>query len=217
MRLLRGVAKAALDWLYPERCELCGRIGRPAICEGCLAEMPRNERPVERSVVGSALDLTACIYSFDGRAAQAVRDLKYRRATSLAAPMALLVQEAYVTMGLPEFDAVVPVPIHWTRAYRRGFNQSELLCEALPRNLVFPRYLTRVRSTRPQVGLSRDERLTNLRGAFRADPACAGLSVLLVDDVVTTGGTAAACAEALKEAGARYTGILAFCGESVEG
>ncbi|MCH8978953.1 MAG: ComF family protein [Armatimonadetes bacterium] len=216
MRQWLGVAKAALGWLYPERCELCGRIGRPAICADCLQELSRQERPVERSVVGSPLDLTACIYAFDGRAARAVRNLKYRRATALATPMAQLVQEAYVTIGLPEFDAVVPVPIHWTRAYRRGFNQSELLCEALPRELVFPRYLTRVRSTRPQVGLSREERLTNLRGAFRADPACAGLSVLLVDDVVTTGGTATACAEALKEAGARYAGILAFCGESVE-
>lgn len=211
---MRGVAKSALDWLYPERCELCARIGRPAICDDCRAELARNERPVERSFAGSALDLTACIYSFDGRAAQAVRDLKYRRATPLAAPMARIMNDAYGTIGLPEFDAVVPVPIHWMRAFRRGFNQSELLCEALPREMVQRDFLARVRSTRPQVGLSRSERLTNLRGAFRAGPACAGKSVLLVDDVVTTGGTAAACAEALKEAGATYVGILAFCGDS---
>ena len=213
--MLKGVAKAALDWLYPERCELCGRIGRPAICEDCLAELVPNERPIDVSVVGSPLDLTARIYAFEGRAARAVKDLKYRRATSLAAPMAGLMNDAYSTMGLPDFDAIVPVPIHRSRENKRGFNQSVLLCEALPQELVFPDYLTRTRSTRPQVSLSRDERLTNLRGAFRAGPECAGKSVLLVDDVVTTGGTATACSEALKEAGARYAGILAFCGESL--
>ncbi len=213
--MLHGFAKAALGWLYPERCELCGRIGRPAICEDCLAELVPSERPVDISVVGSPLDLTAHIYVFEGRAARAVKDLKYRRATSLAAPMAGLMNDAYSTMGLPDFDVIVPVPIHRSRENKRGFNQSVLLCEALPQELVFPDYLTRVRRTRPQVGLSRDERLTNLRGAFSAGPECAGKSVLLVDDVVTTGGTAAACSEALKEAGARYAGILAFCGESL--
>jgi predicted amidophosphoribosyltransferase len=73
--------------------------------------------------------------------------------------------------------------------------------------------MVRVKKTRPQVELSPAERRANLRGAFVATEAVQGRRVLIVDDVVTTGGTAVACAEALKQAGAVEVGLLTFCGE----
>jgi predicted amidophosphoribosyltransferase len=75
------------------------------------------------------------------------------------------------------------------------------------------RVLKRTKNTRPQVGLNRDERLTNLRGAFEATSAVEGLSILLIDDVTTSGGTAVACAQALRSKGAVYVAALTFCGE----
>ncbi len=208
-----AIAKAAWGWLYPDRCELCLRIGRPALCGDCRSELVPMVDPVQRNQPGNAIDLVASVYPFDGRAAQAVKRLKYSRATGLAEPMAMLLKVHRGLLEIPEVDLVIPVPIHWKRRSSRGFNQSEMLCEAFSEFDVDPYALRRIRATRPQVGLTRTERLNNLKGAFRADPSVHGKSVLLVDDVMTTGGTATACAEALRSAGATYVAVLTFCGE----
>ncbi|MCX7801061.1 MAG: ComF family protein [Fimbriimonadales bacterium] len=152
-------------------------------------------------------------FLYEGRAGQAVRRLKYERATALGAPMAALLAQAAGRMGLDRVDAIVPVPIHFLRRCSRGFNQSELLCEGFDRTKVRPDLLRRVRSTRPQVGLSREQRSRNLRGAFRASPAVEGLRVLLVDDVLTGGFTMRECASTLIAAGAAGVQGLVFCHE----
>jgi len=208
---LEAAGRHTLDALYPERCSLCGTIGRPRICPDCMEEFEPHTPPVGPG--RQSLEFTAAVYAFRGRAAHAVKRLKYERATSLAAPMAGLMRKAHASAGLPEADAIVPVPIHRSRERLRGFNQSELLVEELPGGLVNYSLLKRTRQTRPQVELTAKERLNNLRGAFEADPRARGLRVLLVDDVVTSGGTALACAEALIGIGAASVGILAFCGE----
>jgi ComF family protein len=156
----------------------------------------------------------ATVFDYRGRASQAVRRLKYDRRTSLAQKMSQCLYDRYNEIG-EAVDAVVPVPIHWSRRCQRGFNQSDLLCESFPREMVRPDLLRRVRATRPQVGLSHQERLENLTGAFRASAAAAGLTILLVDDVLTSGQTARECATALKDAGAAEVAILAFAGEAV--
>ena len=113
------------------------------------------------------------------------------------------------------YDVAVPVPIHWTRWCQRGFNQSELLCTYFDRSRVRLDLLRRKRRTRPQVGLSEQDRMTNLDGAFEAT-GCRGMHVLLIDDVVTTGGTALECARALRRAGATSVSLLAYAGRSGE-
>ena len=161
----------------------------------------------------AGLSATYALYAYSDRAAQAVTRLKYERATSLAGPMAKLMRAGAEELDLLSLGLIVPVPIHWTRRFRRGFNQSELLCEAMPAASVCPSALRRIRATRPQVGLARAERLRNLNGAFRADPSVSGKSVLLVDDVLTTGHTAEECARALREAGASDVKALFFAGD----
>lgn len=184
-------------------------IGRPAICHECRAEFVSMPDPLLGAL--GPLDWRASIYEFEGRAAQAVKRLKYSRVTSLAKPMASLIAEA--AAHCPDCDAVIPVPIHRSRRAWRGFNQSELLCQALPPDTVKSSLAFRTRKTRPQVELSAAERMANLRGAFTATAAVGGLRVMLVDDVITTGGTALACADVLKAAGATEVGVLTFCGE----
>ncbi|TMI98354.1 MAG: ComF family protein [Alphaproteobacteria bacterium] len=113
--------------------------------------------------------------------------------------------------------ALVPVPLHWRRLWARRFNQSAALAEAIARDsgiAVAHPALRRVKATEQQVGLSRTERATNVQGAFRVAPAdkahVAGRRLIIVDDVLTSGATADACARALLRAGAAQVDVLVF-------
>lgn len=211
LRVLERVGTALLDALYPSKCALCGLIHECAICDDCMTEL-EDLRVLSGPAAHDLISSRSSVYAFSGRAAQAVKRLKFERVTSLAAPMARLLAASAQSSWFVEVDAVIPVPIHWRRRLERGFNQSELLCEQMRVAPVRPELLERRRRTRPQVGLTPIERLTNLRGAFRASPDVAGASVLLVDDVYTSGGTAAECARALRAQGAREVRVLTFCG-----
>lgn len=199
------------DPIYPIKCGLCDLLGDESICSICRADF--EALPLELVRRGGPLDYAASIFAYSGRAAQAVQRLKYERVTSLAEPMARAVAEGAEARGLMGADIFIPVPIHWTRRNHRGFNQSELLCEHLPSNLVDASALRRAKATRPQVGLPVAERLSNLQNAFVVRRSVSGKRVLLVDDVHTSGGTGNECACALKEAGAVEVGLLTFAGE----
>lgn len=201
-----------LDWLYPRKCALCGLLDPRPVCEPCEGEMQPMPHPVQQHVTAD-LAFRAAIYPYNGRPAQAVKRLKYDRATSLAEFLSRQLYGTALDLGLVEDRLIIPVPIHWSRRFSRGFNQAELLCESFPKERVDPSALSRIRATRPQVGLSRDERQRNLSGAFRAGGAVHGRRVLLIDDVLTTGQTARECARVLREAGAIEVGILAFAGD----
>ena len=124
---------------------------------------------------------------------------------------ALLAEEAPRRLCLQEWDGLVPVPLHWMRRWRRGFNQAAVLARAVGRRHGIPvlgRGLRRVRATPLQHGDVEDRR-RNVRDAFAAAGArIPGRRLLLVDDVFTTGATADACAHALRQAGAADVGVL---------
>lgn len=149
-------------------------------------------------------DAAYCFGSYEGILREWIHLYKYARVKTMAQPLGDLLAEAVP----PEepFDAIVPVPLHWLRRWHRGFNQSELLARGLARRLRIPMLsaLRRTRSTGIQAGLSNTARRRNVARAFRCrhTRAVAGKRVLLIDDVMTTGSTAAACALALKRAGA---------------
>ncbi len=206
---------ALLDLLYPPVCGLCGQTDRPAICPECREDFPEELTEVRLFAPDDPLRASHSLFPYEGRAAQAVQRLKYERATSLAPAMSEMLADAAVKKGLTGFDLLVPVPIHWSRRSMRGFNQSELLAKRFSEPVYSEGALKRIRRTRPQVELTALERRRSMADAFRADPAVRGKQVLLLDDVITTGGTAQACARALAAAGAARVEILTFCGESV--
>ena len=135
---------------------------------------------------------------------------KYGRVQTLSGPLGRLLVRA-----LPReqsFDVIVPMPLHWRKRWQRGFNQAELLAREVGRRTHTPiaNALRRVRNTPSQAGLTSAKRRENVSGSFRARKRTAldGRSVLLIDDVMTTGATAASCARALKRGGARQVTLL---------
>jgi ComF family protein len=135
---------------------------------------------------------------------------KYGRIRTLSRPLASLLGR--IAPPDQSFDAIVPVPLHWRRQWQRGFNQSELLANGVAKRLGIPsiKALRRVRPTQTQAGLSNAGRRKNVAAAFRIRRRCSvkGKRILLIDDVMTTGSTAAACALALKRAGATKVVLL---------
>ncbi|HUE45079.1 MAG TPA: double zinc ribbon domain-containing protein [Aestuariivirgaceae bacterium] len=167
-----------------------------------------------------AWDRARAAVRFDERSRRLVHDLKYRDRHEVAALMARLMAVAGHSL-MAESACVVPVPLYRWRLWRRRYNQSALLARRLCRsegpwgNLPFrPDLLERTRPTAAQVGLGYRERQANVRDAFRVPDALrgdiAGRTVLLVDDVITSGATANACAAALRKAGAARVNVLAF-------
>jgi ComF family protein len=148
--------------------------------------------------------------AYEGVLRELIHLFKYGRIRTLARPLG-----RYLAAAMPPdatFDVVAPVPLNWRRRWSRGFNQSALLAGAAARRLgvgVTPA-LSRTRATAAQAGLSHARRRANVSGAFRVrrPEQVAGRRILLVDDVMTTGATASACAAALKRAGARYVALL---------
>ena len=141
--------------------------------------------------------------AYEGPLERAIHRFKYEGRRPLARPLALLLAERMAVDGVAA-EAVAWVPLHRDRRTRRGYNQAELLARELARLCTLPLLpgLVRTRDTPPQVGLDRLRRLDNVRDAFAWEGQDLGRrSVLLIDDVTTTGATLDACAAALRAAG----------------
>jgi ComF family protein len=149
---------------------------------------------------------------YEGRLRELIHLFKYGGISSLAGPLGEMTMIAYPRDE--RFDLIVPMPMHWWRRWRRGFNQAELLARAVGRRTALPvvNAVRRSRFTAPQASLTNAERRRNVAGAFavRAPEQIRGARVLLVDDVLTTGATVGACAAALKRAGAAAVSVLAL-------
>jgi len=198
-----------LSPLAPPLCWGCLRYAREGpLCRGCragLAWLAPELVPVSGVALFAPL-------AYERAARAMVRALKFRGALGVADPMAAQMA-ANAPPGLLDGATLVPVPLHPARLRRRGFNQAERLASALARrtDLALSDCLERVGSARPQVGRGRAERVRSIEGTMRLRPgAAAPADALLVDDVVTTGATLAACADALRDAGAARIAAIAY-------
>lgn len=161
-----------------------------------------------------AFDRARAAMRFSDVARDLVHLLKYGDRLDLVQPFSRWMSRAGSEL-LRECDAIVPVPLHWTRLFQRRFNQSAALARALSQRTKIPVIddaLLRVRATPPQVGLARNERAKNVHGAFSVEKGLRakvkGKRIVLIDDVLTTGATANACARVLRRAGATRIDVL---------
>jgi ComF family protein len=163
-----------------------------------------------------AFDRAASFGAYEGPLRSLIHLLKYQGMKPLARPLAELMDRALPADngkdGGGGFDAIVPVPLNWRKQWSRGFNQAELLARHVSKRRGIPlmNALRRKRVTSTQAALATAGRKRNVAGAFaaRANADLAGKRVLLIDDVMTTGATAGACASVLKRAGAKSISLL---------
>jgi ComF family protein len=206
-----------IDLLFPPVCAGCGQTGQ-RFCDKCKMDTPKPN-PMLCVLCGERLKADqphkcsrstfidkALVWGLHaGPLRRALHRFKYKRDLGLAEIFGDLMAAVYEQVG-QEVDLVVPVPLGKKRHRERGYNQAALLAAVVSAKLGISQKTSavkRIRETESQVGLSIDRRRQNVAGAFRATPGLvAGKRVLLVDDVLTTGATLNACAQALKEAGA---------------
>lgn len=215
-----------LNVLFPQRniCHACGApltAGEGLLCETCQAGLNALAFAHGRAetVVDENIDLAASAFTYDGVAARLMKALKFSADHAAAQPLAQGM--ALVMAQLPAYfaaDICVPVPVHYKRLRRRGYNQSQVLAEALSALTGIPvskSALVRIHHKHSQVGQGREGRLANIRNAFAVSTAARlsvrGQRVLVVDDVLTTGATAMECARVLREAGAEAVLLLTAC------
>lgn len=228
------ICREIADLLMPRACLCCGAVlGREEhICEECWKDLPQTrywklrENPmaesfnalIQRNMGDDAsyhpYGHAAALYFYKGGYKEISKSLKYRRNFAAGRHFA---QMLGTTLSGSQFfrdvDLVVPIPLHWTRRWRRGYNQAEVIAREVATCLGCPcdaRMLKRARHTRTQTHLNLEGRAQNVAGAFRVrrSPNGSGMlgntdgcprHILLIDDVFTTGATAAACEAAIHQ------------------
>ncbi|HET7491227.1 MAG TPA: ComF family protein [Bradyrhizobium sp.] len=240
LKACRGVlshaAKLALNIALPALCISCREpVDGDGVCAECWARLsfiappycPRLGIPFVYDPGPDMLSMEAianppayararAAVRYDDVARTLVHALKYQDRTDLAPAMGRWMARAGREL-LDDADVLIPVPLHWRRAWRRRFNQSGALARVIEQQSgvkLAAEALRRIRPTEQQIGLSRTQRASNVQGAFKVasdrQALIAGRRVVLIDDVLTSGATADACARALLRAKAASVDVLVF-------
>lgn len=217
------------------KCIFCGKEldkdSRYCACSDCLKNLPfinqkecqKCGEPIEslaeycmscKNHVDRGFDKARAVFLYDGEIVGAIARFKFFGERYLGEYLSKFLLDKYITENFCD-DVVVPAPISQKRAKSRGYNQSELLCDAFQKYgmKVDTTSLAKILETKDQVGLGYKDRQQNLVGAFKVldKRAIMGKKILLVDDIFTTGATATEISEILKKAGANRVDVLTLC------
>ena len=219
---LENIVRAFADFVYPPACSTCWRSlarGESYICRNCWEGFERvaptesiTQLIEEKFLADRSLDKIDSVFLFeqDPRVRIAVHLLKYAGAENIARQFGVFIANKIAgDEKISTSDIIAPVPLHPARKRERGYNQSELISNAIVLELGIPhepRLVERTRQTQTQTMLDAEERKKNIEGAFSVGrnflDSLPGKKVLLIDDVITTGSTIKECAKVLKENGA---------------
>jgi ComF family protein len=213
--------------LFPDLCNACGAQlfqGEQQICTRCLHDLPYTdfhlyaENPVAKLFWGRIYchNAMAMLYFRKGtRVQELIHQLKYRSQTALGYRMGVMLAERLArSADYSDADLIIPVPLHFKKERRRGYNQTELIAKGMARLLQIPvstTLLIRVLDTGTQTKRNRYNRFENMKAVFYSPMPgeLAGKNIILVDDVITTGATLEACGQILLDCGVSKLSVAA--------
>ncbi len=189
---------------------------RPPFCQRCSRPQYQFDSPLcktcQKNVYHFDCIWGACFY--DEIMQKLIHLFKYGQRTSLKYLFVDLMLDFMETYHIPlkSFDLLIPIPLHSTRLRERGYNQAQLIAELISKKMAIPigEHLKRIRHTSTQTTLNQKERWTNIQGAFKIKSSIIvkDKSILLIDDLLTTGATCSEAARILKWAGAQRVSVL---------
>lgn len=196
-----------IDFITSPLCVTCGfplepDAGKDSICGHCIAEEPKY-------------DIGRSVFCYDEHSKSLITGFKYSDKLHAVRRFSAWMVRAAGDEITRQAELIVPVPLHWRRLFARRYNQSALLAKAISSQTGIKcemQALMRKKNTPPQASLTRKERFKNIKGAFALNPGLKGLikdkTILLIDDVTTTGATLNECAKILKKGGADKVFVL---------
>lgn len=204
---LRYIVEDILRLLFPNKCAVCGEVLKDgAVCDKCFKKIRFMHGNIEN-------DIFAAAFEYDDISSKLIYKFKFRGRKYIADTLCGYMEKRfYECFSDMPFSCITYVPMSKGAKRRRGFNQAELLAQKLSERLAIPceDMLKKVKKNRPQHTLPEKERITNVRGVYKAtnNTSCIGRHVLLIDDVITTGSTVRECRAELLRAGAASVTVL---------
>ena len=210
-----------VDVFFPPSCYICDchlPSGHKIICKKCWSEMPAFDGKLDQSLSKRSFDNYFILFEFEDKIRLLIHLLKYKRHLSLAHYFACEAKRRFPELKKGYYNEIIPVPLYKTRRRERGYNQSEEIANALAKIFQIPvksEHLLRSRPTFSQTKMSKEEREKNVRKAFYCPENISGTNILLVDDVITTGSTVNACADALRTADVKMVDVFAIANPKI--
>jgi len=219
-----------LDLIFPPCCAICKKKGQKMICDDCLRKVIFIKPPICRvcgkprdkyfagdlcedcSKEGMPFEIASSVVLYDGVIKEAIHKFKFEGKKVLSSFLGgfLVDHLKHGYIPVKKIDAIIPLPLSRKRFRQRGYNQSELLANEISGYYsinVDSSSLKKVKDITPQFELSREKRMSNVKGAFSSSPL-PGKNVLLIDDIYTTGATVREASMALKASGAKSVYVL---------
>ena len=201
--------------IYPNHCEICEKINENALCKKCEIKLKQFKKYNVEHYENESFENHTYLFLYQGIIRDKLIEYKFQNKPYLARMFAtLIINEERLIKIVSDYDYIIPVPIHKKRNAKRGYNQSELILKyaILEKKKINTNILKKEINNLPQSSLNKDKRKENVKGVYKVkegmENMVKGKSILLFDDIFTTGNTAKECCKILKEAGALKIDIL---------
>ena len=203
-----------LELVYPNVCGFCNKICKNELCNKCKMKIIQHQIDIVIKPENKYFKELISILKYEGIIRDKILQYKFEDTAYIYKTFAKIVLKNKKVCGLlKKYDIIIPVPIHKKRKLQRGYNQTQLIAKEISKNIdikLCNNVLVKNKNTIAQSKLNKNKRKQNIKGAFKALNVqnIQGKSVLLFDDIYTTGSTANECSKILKEAGAKTVGVL---------
>ena len=213
-----NVIEFLLELVYPNVCGICGKIDKNSLCENCKLEIEKDiiaKIDNYNNVTSKIFNKHGYIFKYYGEIRKLLINYKFNNKPYLYKTFSqIILDNPNIINFIKYYDIIVAVPIHRKRFNKRGYNQSELLAKEICKNLRNINFrndiLVKIKNNSAQSALNREKRISNVKDAYKVknEILIKEKTILLIDDIYTTGNTVNECSKVLKESGAKEIGVL---------